>query len=111
MVVGYVVVCCGFLEYMGRVARPIVHHLISSGARRTLTLCVRMLARRVSFCVEARTLASRERYGYLVLLSSVSVGSFQQGATDARVEARWLPLLRPQLRTPKGCFGNLLQKM
>ena len=30
MVAGYVVVCCGSLEYIGQVARPTVHHLISS---------------------------------------------------------------------------------
>ena len=40
---------------------------------RPRTLCVRMLARRVSFCVEARTPAWRERLGHLVLLSSVSI--------------------------------------
>ena len=40
-----------------------------------------MLARRVSFCVEARTPASRVRYGHLVLLSSVSAWPFLQGAS------------------------------
>ena len=52
-------------------------------ARRPLTWCMRMLARRVSLCVEARTPASRERYGHLVLLSSVSAWPFQQGARCA----------------------------
>ena len=33
------------------------------------------------FRVEARTPASRERYGHLVLLSGVTVWSFQQGAS------------------------------
>ena len=61
-----------------------------------------MLARRVSSCVEARTLASRERYGHLVLLSSVSAWPFQQGASQScagRISRlkilKHLQLLRP----------------
>ena len=82
------------------------------GARRPLTKCLRMLALRVSSCVEARTPASRERYGHLVLQSSVSAWPSQQGAsagfhTSLRIsrvnffEARFLQLLRPIKTIPK----------
>ena len=67
------------------------------------------------FFVEARTPVSRERYGHLVLLSSVSAWPFQQGASQRCADFRTLlrisrliflkhvfsQLLRPHLRRPK----------
>ena len=82
--------------------------------------CVRMLARRVSFFASRRTLASSERYGHLVLLSSVSAWPFQQGACHRCVGVHtllrisrlkllkhvFLHLCRPQIRTPKCTFDT-----
>ena len=68
------------------------------GARRPLTLCVCMLARRISLCVEARTPASRERYGHLVLLSSVSAWPFQPRASHGCAGFHtWLGISRLKL--------------
>ena len=50
-------------------------------AQTTRALFAHAGAQKVFFCVEARTPASRERYGHLVLLSGVTVWSFQQGAS------------------------------
>ena len=76
-----------------------------------------MLARRVSFCVEARTPASRERYGHLVLLSLVSARPQMRGlphiAENFKIEifeARFLNCYNRQhsrhsSRSSDGCSG------
>ena len=60
-IAGYLLVCCGPLEYTGRVARPIVHHLISS--LRTPTL-PRNVGWRGSFTMSRKSPVSRSS-GYL----------------------------------------------